>query len=200
MAVASAADDVQLAAEPLRGLTLVSGAGGNVVLLGTPDGAVLVDSGAAGRARSWRSSSPSSLAGAPPATLFNTHWHLDHTGGNEAFGKTGTTIVAHENTRLWMSTSTTSSGRIATYEPRPPRRLPNETFFSSDPQPPRSTLGGERVEYGHLREAHTDGDIYVHFPERNVIASGGAVGGGAYPILDYITGGWIGGLLDATRS
>ena len=65
-------------------------------------------------------------------------------------------------------------------------------------QPLSVEFGGETIGYGHLLEAHTDGDIYVHFPERNVIVAGGAVTAGRYPVLDYITGGWIGGMADAT--
>jgi len=77
--------------------------------------------------------------------------------------------------------------------------LPNKTFFSSDPQPLFVDVGKTRVEYGHLSEAHTDGDIYVRFPEYNVIVAGGVVTAARYPMLDYITGGWIGGLADATK-
>src|SRR5690606_39636624 len=75
--------------------------------------------------------------------------------------------------------------------------LPNHTFFSSDPQPIEEVFGGERIVYEHMSGAHTDGDIYVHFPERNVIVAGGAVTVGEYPVPDYITGGWIGGTIDA---
>jgi glyoxylase-like metal-dependent hydrolase (beta-lactamase superfamily II) len=96
-----------------------------------------------------------------------------------------------------MSTEYYVDWQRRTYEPRAPEALPNATFFSSDPQPIVLESGGEHVEYGHLREAHTDGDVYVHFRERNVIAAGGAVGGGTYPILDPATGGWIGGLVEA---
>jgi cyclase len=98
-----------------------------------------------------------------------------------------------------MSTEYYVDWQDKTYEPRAPEALPTDTFHSSDPQPLVLEVGGERVEYGHLREAHTDGDIYVRFRERNVIAAGGAAGGGAYPIVDYATGGWIGGLIDANQ-
>ena len=86
------------------------------------------------------------------------------------------------------------------YFPRSPAALPNSTFFSSDPQPIEIEFGGERIVYAHLEPAHTDGDLYVHLPERNVIVAGGAVSRGRYPVIDYITGGWIGGLADATQT
>jgi glyoxylase-like metal-dependent hydrolase (beta-lactamase superfamily II) len=85
-----------------------------------------------------------------------------------------------------------------TYAPRPASALPTETFYSHDPQPIELERGLEKIEYGHLREAHTDGDIFVWLREHNVLAVGGVVSVGEYPILDYATGGWIGGLMDAT--
>jgi glyoxylase-like metal-dependent hydrolase (beta-lactamase superfamily II) len=168
-----------------------------VLLLAERTGALLVDSGTAETSAELRHTLDERLGGARVGTLINTHWHPDHTGGNDAFGKAGAKIAAHENTRLWMSTEYYVDWQRRTYEPRAPEALPNATFFSSDPQPIVLESGGEHVQYGHLREAHTDGDVYVHFRERNVIAAGGAVGGGMYPILDPATGGWIGGLVEA---
>ena len=197
---ASAGDDDKLIAEALRGgLTLITGAGGNVVLLTTPDGAVQVDSGTSTRSQDLAKLVAEHLGSTPTRTLFNTHWHLDHTGGNEAVAPSGTPIVAHENTRLWMSTKFYVEWEDRYYQRRPKAAWPNKTFFSSDPQPLFVDVGKSRVEYGHLPEAHTDGDIYVRFPEQNVIVAGGTVTAGRYPVLDYITGGWIGGLADATK-
>jgi cyclase len=197
---ATAGDDAKLAAEALRGgLMLITGAGGNVVLLATPDGVVQVDSGTSARALDLAKLVAERVGSASARTLFNTHWHLDHTGGNEAAAPTGTPIVAHENTRLWMSTKFYVEWEDRYYQARPKAAWPNKTFFSSDPQPLSVEVGKTRVEYGHLPEAHTDGDIYVRFPEQNVIVAGGTVTAGRYPVLDYITGGWIGGLADATK-
>ncbi len=181
------------------GLTRITGAGGNVLLFKGTDGAVLVDSGSADDAAGLVEIVNTTLGAMPVDVLFNTHWHVEHTGANEFFARLGAKIVAHENTRLWMSTEYYVDWQDRTYRPRPPAALPTETFFSSDPQPIALDIGGERIEYGHLREAHTDGDIYVRFRDRNVIATGDVVCAGAYPVLDYATGGWIGGLMDATR-
>lgn len=189
-----------LAATPLRdGMLAIGGAGGNVVAMPGPDGAVVVDSGTPDSAPELAGFLRDRFGDTPVAALFNTHWHLDHTGGNEALAAADTRIVAHENTRLWMSTKVYVEWEDRRYEPRPDAALPNDTFFSSDPQPIELEVGGERIVYGHLREAHTDGDIYVRFPQRNVIAAGGTATTGRYPVPDYITGGWIGGLGDATR-
>jgi glyoxylase-like metal-dependent hydrolase (beta-lactamase superfamily II) len=175
------------------------GAGGNLVLLADNAGAALVDSGAPEAAASVREFVRAHRGTGALDALLNTHWHLAHTGGNDVFGAAGTPILAHENTRLWMATEYYVDWQDRTYEPRAPEALPTRTFYSSDPQPLVLAVGDEEIEYGHLREAHTDGDIYVRFKRRNVLVAGGAVAVGAYPVPDYATGGWIGGLVDATR-
>ena len=189
-----------LSAVPLSdGVTQVTGAGANVVVLRRPDGLALVDSGAPERSADLAAFIADAFPGAPVQALFNTHWHLANTGGNETFREAGARIYAHENTKLWMSTEFYVTWQDRTYAPRPEAALPTDTFYSHEPQPLRLDFGGRQVEYGHLPEAHTDGDIYVLFPEDNVIVAGGAAWKGAYPILDYTTGGWIGGMADATR-
>jgi glyoxylase-like metal-dependent hydrolase (beta-lactamase superfamily II) len=181
------------------GLQLIVGAGGNVVASSADGALLLIDTGAPEGAAPLRALLDERFDGAPVEILFNTHWHLDHTGGNEALvGERTPTIIAHENTRLWMSTEFDVEWENRHYERRSRTGWPNKTFFTSDKQPLTIEFGGETVQYGHLLEAHTDGDIYVRFPERNVIVAGGAVTAGRYPVLDYITGGWIGGMADAT--
>ncbi len=111
----------------------------------------------------------------------------------------GVTAVSHENTRLWMSTKFFVDWENRRYMPRAAAALPNKTFLSHELQPQELTFGGTKVSYGHLLGAHTDGDIYVAFPEHNVIVAGGVVTADEYPILDYITGGWMGGVVEATQ-
>jgi glyoxylase-like metal-dependent hydrolase (beta-lactamase superfamily II) len=185
---------------PLReGLSVIAGAGSNVVMLRGGAGAALVDSGPTERAADVAQAVRASLGALPVELLFNTHWHPAHTGGNEAVRGAGTTIVAHELTRLWMSTEYYVDWEDKTYTPRAAAALPTRTFYATDPQPLTATLGDEEIAYGHLPEAHTDGDIYVLFKNRNVLVTGGAVTFGEYPVLDYSTGGWIGGLVNATK-
>lgn len=183
-----------------NGLFLVTGAGGNVVVVPGPESLLMVDSGSSERARDIESLVSERFASAPLELLFNTHWHVDHTGGNEILARPDTVIVAHENTRLWMSTKFYVEWEDRHYPRRAAEALPNKTFFSSYPQPIEMAFAGETVIYAHLREAHTDGDIYVWFPDRNVIVAGGVVTAGSYPLPDYITGGWVGGLIDATQT
>ena len=199
---AAAAQSVSppLGEEALRDdVMLVTGAGSNVVVLRTAGAAAVVDSGPPARANDVAKLVRGNFGMLSVELLFNTHWHPAHTGGNEALRSGDTEIVAHEITRLWMSTEYYVDWEDKTYEPREPAALPTRTFYTTDPQPISLEIGDEEIEYGHLPEAHTDGDIYVWLKNRNVLAAGGVVTHGEYPVIDYATGGWIGGLVDATK-
>lgn len=177
---------------------MVSGAGGNVLVAHGADTVLLVDSGRADAAQSLLSLVSDKTGGKPLSTVFNTHWHLDQTGGNAAMHEAGATIVAHENTRLWMTTDITTRWNDKHYAPRPEAEHPDRTFFWNS-----ETLdyGGQAVEYGYLAQGHTDGDIYVFFPDDNILAVGDLVHAGKrYPIIDYSTGGWLGGLIEADKA
>jgi glyoxylase-like metal-dependent hydrolase (beta-lactamase superfamily II) len=182
-----------------EGLSLVTGLSTNVVVLRTAGSAALVDSGPTSHAAELAKLVRGRMGLLPVELLFNTHWHLAHTGGNDALSSGDTTIIAHELTRLWMSTEYYVDWEDKTYEPRESAALPTRTFYATDPQPIVAEIGDEEIEYGHLPEAHTDGDIYVWFKNRNVLAAGGVVTHGEYPVIDYATGGWIGGLVEATK-
>src|SRR5262245_33388652 len=192
----------QSAAEPITATrladnyTLLSGAGSNVLVVSGPEGVLMVDGGAAEHS----SDLLKAVAGLPAAgrvqALFNTHWHVEHTGSNDTLGKAGAKIVAHENTKLWMGAEIISMWQQRTYQPRPKESRPNSTFYTTG----KMTFGKEEVRYGYLGQAHTDGDIYVFFPGPNILMTGDVFTVGTYPILDYTTGGWIGGLSDATKT
>lgn len=180
-------------------VTQLTGFGGNVVVAAAGDAVAMVDSGAAEHEQALLSAVSERAEGAPVQALLTTHWHLPHTGANAALGAAGAKIYAHENTRLWMSTQFYVRWEDRTYIPREPAALPTDTFFSSDAQPLSLTVGNVSIEYGQLENAHTDGDIYVMFPNDNVIVAGGALQVGHYPIPDFATGGWIDGLIDSTQ-
>ena len=191
----------ELALTPLTDrLALISGAGSNVVVLETPAGLALVDSGAPEAADALLGFIDEAYGGARIRALFSTHWHPGNTGANELIGRRGAAIIAHENTRLWMSTEYYVEWEGKNYLPRPNQALPTETFYSSDPQPLIYELDGYRIEYGHLPEAHTDGDIYVRFVADDIIAVGDVLAVDEFPLLDYSTGGWIGGSQSATTA
>ena len=182
------------------GLALITGAGGNIVVLDSTEELLLIDTGSPAHSDAVRDLLDEHFPARPVRKVFNTHWHLEHSGGNEALGADADAIIAHENTRLWMSTTFYVEWEDRRYFPRQRSGLPNTTFFASDPQPLEIDFGGQRIVYAQLPQAHTDGDIYVHLPQRNVLIAGGVISQGRYPIIDYITGGWIGGLAEATRT
>ncbi len=166
------------------------------VLLRSSEGTLLVDGGA--REHSARAAETvRGITGTDRVhTLFNTHWHADQTGSNATLGAAGTRIIAHENTRLWLTTDVESKWENRVYQPLPKIAQPNQTFYTTG----SLEFGGEKIDYGHLGQAHTDGDIYVFFRKANVLVAGDVVSVGSYPIIDYGTNGWIGGLVTALNS
>jgi cyclase len=176
------------------GFTLLTGGGGNVLVVSTSDGAVLVDSGAGELAAEMLLPSVRELTGgAEVHTLFNTHWHLEQIGGNESVGRAGANIVAHEKTRLRLATPYYLPERDEYHQPLPVQAQPTESFYTTG----STTIGRRRIEYGYLIEAHTDGDAYVYFRDANVIAVGDAIAPHRDVELDWYGGGWLGGRIDS---
>jgi cyclase len=176
-------------------LVLFSGAGGNVVTLGNGADLLMVDTGAAEHTAALLNAVESATGTRRVATAFNTHWHWDHTGGNEVLTKSGTSIRAQAFTRQWLMTSIFVPWQDRLYPRRPAAAVPAVGFYGDG----KLQHAGQEVVYGHLWQAHTDGDIYLHFPKQNVLVVGDLLSVGRYPVLDYTTGGWIGGLADANR-
>jgi glyoxylase-like metal-dependent hydrolase (beta-lactamase superfamily II) len=176
-------------------LVLVSGAGANVVALGSADGLLLVDAGTEAHAAALQGALAQRWPNRPVKIAFNTNWRADHTGANAALRGAGATVMAHENTKLWLGGDFFVDWEDRHYAPHPAAMLPNRTFYTSG----KVELGGRNVEYWHLPRAHTDGDVAVFFPDANVLAASDLLSVGRYPVPDYATGGWIGGLIDATQ-
>ncbi len=177
-------------------LVLITGAGGNVIVVTGPDDLVLVNGGLAERSHELLAFVTQSVSEKPIRTLINTDWHPEHTGSNEPLGKAGAAIVAHENTKQYLSSDVFVEWQKRTYRSLPPAARPTRTFYTSG----KTTCGNELIEYGQLGQAHTDGDIYVFFPVSNVLVAGDVLSVGQYPIADYTTGGWLGGLGNATKT
>jgi cyclase len=176
-----------------EGFVMLTGVGGNVLVRTASTGQVLVDSGAAAFTDAVLSHLRKLPGGGRVTTLFNTHWHRDQVGGNLAFGQSGATIIAHEKTRARLATDY-YLGVEDRYEKALPKAAhPAVTLFSGD----KTLAGSERIEYGHLVEPHTDGDIYVFFRDANVLAVGDAISPVKDPILDWFGGGWLGGRVDS---
>jgi len=163
----------------------------NVLAQTGKGGALLVDGASAAASGALMKTVAGLPNGGPVHTLFNTHWHAEQTGANELVGKAGKTIIAHENTRLWLATDVTWPWNGRRFTRAPKIAQPNKTFYTT----------GEldsSVRYGYIPDAaHTDGDLYVLFEKPNVLAVGDAMSGHGWPVVDYATGGWIGGIVGA---
>jgi len=164
-------------------IAVLDGGGANVVAFSTGDGLVLVDSGA-----------PNSFAASSRVhTLFNTHYHTDQTGNNEILAEAGAKIIAHERTRQWMSTDYWVPAEDRYERARPKAARPTEVFETTG----SFKADAEQIDYGYLPLAHTSGDIYVYFKTSNVLAVGDVASPVRDPALDWFTGAWIGGRVDA---
>jgi glyoxylase-like metal-dependent hydrolase (beta-lactamase superfamily II) len=141
----------------------------------------------------------STLGGGPSPrveVLFNSNWRAEHTGLNAHVNGNGGRTIAHINTWLWMGNDFTVEWENLGHKPQPKDELPSHTFYTEE----SLDFGGEAVRYGHLAQAHTDGDIYVHFPDSNVLVASDLLAVSTYPVVDYVTGGWLGGLERATQA
>jgi glyoxylase-like metal-dependent hydrolase (beta-lactamase superfamily II) len=179
-------------------LAVVDVRGNNILCCRKVQGLVLVDSGAPKTADQVIAAIRNMYGPATVEILFNTHYHPDQTGNNEVFAAAGAKIIAHDHTRQWMSTDHWVPPEDRWEKARPKAAWPTETFRTTSSSRVQR-LGGatEEIEYGHLPLAHTDGDIYVFFKTSNVLAVGGVASPILDPELDWFTGAWIGGRLDA---
>jgi cyclase len=194
---AGAAQPTALAVVPLTPeLFVITGGGGNVTVFESPQGVLLVDGGSPERSAEVLKLVKARTGASKIHTLFNTHWHWDQTGSNRTLGAAGTRIIAHENTKLWLGTDVFCKWQDQLYKRLPTQARPNQTFYTNGSE----SFGGEHIDYGYLPQAHTDGDIYVYFRNANVLVAADVVAVGSYPIIDYSTNGWIGGMADATKT
>jgi glyoxylase-like metal-dependent hydrolase (beta-lactamase superfamily II) len=177
----------------LGGATLLQGAGCNVIAMPGANGALMVDGGLAANANALLAAVRKATGASRINTLINTHWHPEQTGANESVGRSGGVIFAHEKTRMYLSSAVYS----VTFEGRRPP-LPEAA------RPTKTTQGdgslefdGQKIDYGYMPAAHTDGDLYIHVPKLNLLVAGGVVSGTEWPLLDYRNGAWLGGRVRA---
>jgi glyoxylase-like metal-dependent hydrolase (beta-lactamase superfamily II) len=177
----------------VAGLSLIQGAGCNVVALGGPEGALMIDGGLAANAAVLLKALHGATKTSKVSTLINTHWHPEQTGSNELVGKAGGTIIAHEVGKLALAAPLGNRSALfeGTYGPLPKEGLPTVTTYNKG----RLQFAGESVEYRYLPGAHTNADLFVHFPKRNVIVVGGPVGSDRWPLIDYLNGGFMHGFM-----
>jgi glyoxylase-like metal-dependent hydrolase (beta-lactamase superfamily II) len=195
---AQSADEAEVKIEVQRlrpDLHLLSGAGCNVVAWNGPDGAVLVDSGTA-EAAPQLLEAVARLAPDGVRFVVNTHWHPDHTGGNERLGQAGALAVSQENVRLRM----TEPQDLREYALEVPAAsavaLPVVTFDDAV----TLNLNGDRLVLLHAPAAHTDGDGIAWWEEANVAHLGDIFYADGYPFLDTTSGGSLAGLVAAVET
>ncbi len=194
---ASAQDDpVQIDVQALGGgVYMLMGQGGNMGLSVGGDGAFLVDDQFAPLSEKIMAAI-AEITSEPVRFVFNTHWHGDHTGGNENMGGTGALIVAHDNVRERMNTEQVLEriGRPEdTTAASPPGALPVVTFTDEV----TFHINGDRLHAFHVSNAHTDGDAIVHFVGANVVHMGDTFFRDRFPFIDTATGGSIDGVIAA---
>ncbi len=171
-------------------LTMLSGPGGNVVVLNGPDGKVVVDTFILGAFAPLKQRLDG-MGNAPILYVVDTHWHFDHADNNESFRKADAAIVAHENTTKRLSETHELLGMRFT--PAPKGALPTQTFAQSH----TLKANGEQINLAYVPPAHTDTDITVHFTRGNVLHMGDLFFNGMYPFIDASTRGNINGMIAA---
>ena len=185
------------------GVTLLQGAGCNVVAIRGSDGSLMIDGGLAANADALLAAVNRATGNGRVQMLINTHWHPEQTGANEAVGRAGGVIFAQEKTKLCLSHTVYSSalfkGRLAPLPPvaRPTRTTRGDGSMDWPALSERSESKGLRIDYGYLPAAHTDGDLFVHVPQMNLLVAGGVVSAEGWPLLDYRNGAWLGGRVRA---
>jgi cyclase len=174
-------------------LTMLSGPGGNVLVLHGADGLVVVDNFVS---TVWTKLEEQLRSfGKPVKVALNTHWHLDHTDNNAPLRAAGATVVAHENTKRRMSEPHHLPMLELDVPPSPANALP-QRVFSNDY---KLEANGERVGLSHLKPAHTDTDVILWFERANLLQTGDVFFSGRYPFIDWSTGGSIDGMIAAAN-
>lgn len=180
---------------PLRAnVSLISGSGGNILVVSRPDWKLAVDSGF-GTSRPQMSMALESISSKPLRYLINTHWHFDHTDGNEWMHASGAKILAHSKTLERMRHKQVIPEFEGVFPPSPTGALPTEIFERTK----ALVINGYTINLARYTPAHTDTDISVYFPEPDVLHTGDAFFNGLYPFIDYSSGGSIDGMIAACR-
>jgi glyoxylase-like metal-dependent hydrolase (beta-lactamase superfamily II) len=172
---------------------MLEGQGGNITVAVARDGIIMVD-GQYAPLHDKIKAAIANLSNLPIKYLIDTHYHGDHTGGNEAFARDGVTVVAQENVKKRLEAGTTNGLTGAKTPPAASGALPADTYMNFS----KIRLPGRVADLRHIANAHTDGDTYVWFKTANVLATGDTFTNGRYPNIDFANGGNIKGMIAAT--
>lgn len=175
-----------------HGMTALAGTGGNITIAVGSNAILMVDTEYAPLHDKIKAKI-TELSPLPIKYVIDTHYHGDHTGGNEAFAKDGAILVAHENVGKRLSNPPPgANGQPG--KPAPKDALPVQSYSG---QGTEVNIPGQRAELVHLAPAHTDGDTIVFWPDANVISTGDIVSSASYPNIDVAVGGGIDGMIAA---
>jgi cyclase len=176
-------------------LTLLSGPGGNVVVSDGKDGKLLIDTFVQ---PAWPKLKEAldSISAKPITQVIDTHWHFDHTDNNASLRSAGARVLAHKNVPRRMKETHEIAAFNIHFPPSPDEALPTETFSGKR----QIDANGEKLHLEHASPAHTDSDIFIYFPNSNVLHCGDLVtNNGGFPLIDYDSGGKIGGMIKASK-
>src|SRR5450432_3429754 len=172
---------------------MLEGQGGNITVAVAKDGIIMVD-GEYAPLHDKIKAAIATISDQPIKYLINTHFHGDHTGGNEPFAKDGVTIVAEVNVKNRLAAGTTNGLTGVQTPPAPQAALPTKIYTGAY----KIRLRGRVADLKHIANAHTDGDTYVWFKTANVLATGDTFTNGRYPNIDFANGGNIKGMIAAS--
>jgi cyclase len=176
---------------------MLEGQGGNITVAVGGDGIVMVDSQFAPLSDKIKAAIRA-ISPLPVRYLVNTHFHGDHTGGNESFARDGVVVVAHDNIRVRLAAGTANALTGVKAAPRPAEALPRQTYFGGSLD---LEVGGRTARLTHVANAHTDGDTWVYFADANVLATGDTMNNlKRYQNIDFANGGDVRGMIRATET
>jgi cyclase len=174
---------------------MLEGQGGNITVAVGGDGIIMVDSQFAPLSDKIKAAIRA-ISPLPVRYLVNTHFHGDHTGGNESFARDGVAVVAHDNIRVRLAAGTANALTGVKAAPRPAEALPRQTYFGGSLD---LEVGGRTARLTHVANAHTDGDTWVYFADANVLATGDTMNNfKRYQNIDFANGGDVRGMIRAT--
>src|SRR5689334_3266428 len=174
---------------------MLEGQGGNITVAVGTDGIIMVDGQFAPLSDKIKAAIKA-ISPQPVKYLVNTHFHGDHTGGNENFAKDGVTVVAHDNIRVRLAAGTVSGITGQKAPPRPAEGLPKQTYTGGSIA---IEVGGRKAQLSYIANAHTDGDTWVYFADANVLCTGDTVNNlKRYQNIDFANGGDVRGMIRAS--
>jgi cyclase len=173
---------------------MLEGQGGNITVAVATDGIIMVD-GQFAPLHEKIKAAIATISNLPIKYLINTHYHGDHTDGNESFAKDGAIIVAQIHVKNRLAAGTTNGLTGAKTPPAPQAALPSDTYTNFS----KIRLRGRVADLKHIENAHTDGDTYVWFKTANLLSTGDTFTNGRYPNIDFANGGNIRGMIAAAE-